>query len=148
MLCYAEILCYIRICEVRFNGGGKTKGFHLGPIIWVSYIGLWAAGPHNFPYCFGCVPLPLQQTSGSSFSQILLILVDLHLFLPKFLYHLPQFLQLVCYGLLYWPPFLLSVFLQATCSTLMMGLSLAGSDFGTHIPKTWVPSKNISVSQS
>ena len=50
------------------KGGGQNKGFHSGPIMWVSYFGLWVAGPHNFPCCVGWVPLPFQKATDSPFS--------------------------------------------------------------------------------
>ena len=49
------------------KGRGQKEGFHLGPIMWVSYFGLWVAGPHSFP-CVGWVPLPFQKALGSPFS--------------------------------------------------------------------------------
>ena len=40
---------------------GQKKTFHSEPIMWVSYFGLWVAGPHNFSCCAGWVPLPFQK---------------------------------------------------------------------------------------
>ena len=50
------------------KGGGQKKDFHSGPIMRVSYFGLWVSGPYNFPCCVGWVPLPFQKASGSTFS--------------------------------------------------------------------------------
>ena len=67
--------CFQAACEIGYHelsfvhkGGGQNKGFHSGPIMWVSYFGLWVTGPHNFSCCVGWVPLPFQKKSDSLFS--------------------------------------------------------------------------------
>ena len=61
------IIC-VFIYDNVSKGGCQKKGFHPGPIMWVSYSGLWVAGPNNFSCCVGWVLLPSQQASGSTFS--------------------------------------------------------------------------------
>ena len=57
---------------------GAKKGFHSGPIMWVSHFRLWVAGPYNFPCCFGWVPFTLSMgIDFPIFLPIVLILVDL-----------------------------------------------------------------------
>ena len=46
-------LVKVRIIGSSSKGGGQIKGFHLGPIMWVSDFELWVAGPHNFLCCVG-----------------------------------------------------------------------------------------------
>ena len=37
------------------KGEGQKKGFYPSTIMWVSHFGLWFAGQHNFPCCFGWI---------------------------------------------------------------------------------------------
>ena len=88
----------------HFKGGDQKKGFYPGPVMWVSYFGLWAACLHNFPCCVGWVPLPFQKASGSPFSP------KSDSFLSIFTYLYPNFsvlalftpiLPFLCFGHLY-----------------------------------------------
>ena len=78
---------------------------------------------------------PFKRHRVPIFSQIWLVLIDSHLFLPiffQFLYYVPQFWQF--FGLLYWPPVFALFIFRAACGTRVVLLSLRGGSFGMQLP--------------
>ena len=128
---------------MRFKEGGQKKGFHSGHIIhmWVSYFKLWVAGPHSFSMLCWLGPIILSKGIGSPiFSQIPLILVDLHQFLLTFfqlLSHVPPLLALFMLqaSLLTAPSIFALYIFQAACGNPVIILTLRAGGFGTHLPR-------------
>ena len=109
------------------KGGGQKNGFHLGAIMWVSYFGLWAAGPMIFhvgsvgSQCPFNRPQVLHFLANlthfsrftPTFTQIFLVLVLLN----------PSFAVYVLWATLLTLSFC-SFIPRATCSPILMELSL------------------------
>ena len=129
---------HLNYCDVLeeilvFKTGGKRMLFTVGFIFWAVLKVLWVS--MLFWFC----PMTITvSTRFSIFQWALLILVDLHPFLPK-LFQFPQFLQFSYFTLIYFCLSFLSCYQFATCSTQLMGLSLRCSDISTQLPPKLSP---------